>query len=85
MDRQRQFQKAYSLGFPLLSDPDRKIAQQFGVRRRAKLPSKRATFVIGANRAVVKVIRSETNMLAHADEALEVLRSTALELSPEAE
>ena len=37
------------------------------------LPSKRATFVIGADQTLLAAIRSETDMLTHADEALEVL------------
>lgn len=60
--------------FPLLSDPDRAIARQFGVKRVGPLPTKRATFVIGTDRRVMAVIASETSMKQHADEALEVLR-----------
>jgi peroxiredoxin Q/BCP len=41
------------------------------------LPSKRATFVIDEERRLVRSIRSETNMLTHADEALEALRALA--------
>ena len=37
------------------------------------LPSRRATFVIGADQTLLAAIRSETDMLTHADEALEVL------------
>ena len=39
------------------------------------LPSKRSSFVIGTDRKVLEVISSELNMDAHADRALEVLRS----------
>lgn len=77
VDRQRQFDEANALGFPLLSDPDREVHKQFGTKRVGPLPAKRATFVIDRNRRLVKVIRSETAMLAHADEALEALRSLA--------
>ena len=73
-DRQREFDEANQLGFPLLSDTDKSVAAQFGVKRFGPLPTKRATFVIDTDRKVLAVISSETSMTAHADEALEVLR-----------
>ncbi len=73
VDRQKEFDNRNSLGFPLLSDPDREVHRLFGTRRPGRLPAKRATFVIDSNRRVVRAIRSETNMLGHADEALEAL------------
>ena len=75
VDRQKEFDDKNTLGFPLLSDPDREVSKAFGVKRMGPLPSKRARFVIGTDRRLLKSIRSETNMLQHADEALEVLRS----------
>lgn len=74
MDRQRAFDEANGLGFPLLSDPERKVQRQFGVRRPGRLPGRRATFVVDADRRLVRAIRSETSMTVHADEALEALR-----------
>lgn len=75
MDRQKEFDDKNSLGFPLLSDPDREVSKMFGVKRLGPLPTKRATFVIDADRRLVKAIRSETDMLKHADEALEALQT----------
>jgi peroxiredoxin Q/BCP len=75
VDRQKEFDDKNTLGFPLLSDPDREISKLFGVKRMGPLPSKRATFVIDKDRRLVRSIRSETNMLTHADEALDALRS----------
>ncbi len=75
VDQQKEFDDKNSLGFPLLSDPDRDIAKAFGVKRMGPLPSKRATFVIDTDRRLVKSIRSETDMIKHADEALEALRA----------
>jgi len=75
VDRQKEFDDKNSLGFPLLSDPEREVAKTFGAKRMGPLPSKRATFVIDTDRRLVRAIRSETNLLAHADEALEALRS----------
>ena len=73
VDRQLEFDQRNSLGFPLLSDPQRQVARQFGVKRAGPLPSKRATFVIDTDRRLLGAIRSETNMMTHADEALSVL------------
>ena len=76
VDKQRQFSEKHSFDFPLLSDPDRVVATQFGVKRGLSiLPNKRATFVIDTDRRVLGVISSEVNMNTHADKALEVLRA----------
>ncbi len=73
MDRQKEFDDKNNLDFTLLSDPDGELARVFGVKRFGLLPSKRATFVIDTERRVVKVIRSETDMTTHADQALVAL------------
>lgn len=75
VDKQAAFDQKHSLGYPLLSDPDRKVAAAFGVKRPGPIFNKRATFVIGADRRVLAAINSETNMDVHADEALDVLRA----------
>lgn len=73
---QRQFADLHSFDFPLLSDADGAVAAQFGVRRRfGPLPVKRHTFVIGTNRRIVTVVRSELRMEVHADRALQALRT----------
>ena len=74
--KQRRFSDQNAFDFPLLSDEDGEVARAFGVHRGFGLaPTKRTTFVIGRDRRVVQVIRSELNMRAHADRALEVLRA----------
>jgi len=73
---QAAFDTKHSLGFPLLSDPDKSIAKLFGVKRMGPLMNKRATFVIGTDGTVLDAISSEMNMDVHADQALEVLRRT---------
>jgi peroxiredoxin Q/BCP len=75
VDRQNEFATTNSLNFPLLSDPSRAIARQFGTKRFGPIPSKRATFVIDQASTCIAAITSETNMHTHADEALEVLRN----------
>jgi peroxiredoxin Q/BCP len=77
--KQKKFSEKHSFDFPLLSDPDGAVATQFGVRRKVTVltPTKRATFVIGTDRTVLDVIRSEVRMNVHADRALEALRARA--------
>jgi|ERR1700677_2453416 thioredoxin-dependent peroxiredoxin len=79
VEKQKQFSDKHSFDYPLLSDPDGVVATQFGVRRKfTKLtPTKRATFVIGSDLRVLDVIRSEVRMSAHADQALDFLKSGA--------
>jgi peroxiredoxin Q/BCP len=73
--KQKQFAELNSFDYPLLSDVEGEVAEQFGVRRRfGPIPIKRHTFVIGTDRAVVEVIRSEFSMNSHADKALAALR-----------
>lgn len=72
--RQRQFDAEHHLGYPLLSDADGAVASAYGLHRnRPGLPPRRSTFVIGPDRGVRGVIRSELRMEAHADEALRIL------------
>jgi len=75
VDRQRQFDEANQLGFPLLSDPQRSVARAFGAKRMGLLPNRRRTYVIDTDRRLLGQISSETNMETHADEALSILRS----------
>jgi thioredoxin-dependent peroxiredoxin len=75
VDKQRRFAEQNSFDYPLLSDADGAVAESFGVARGrigAKLgaPVKRHTFAIGRDRRLVAVVRSESNMERHADEAL---------------
>jgi thioredoxin-dependent peroxiredoxin len=78
VERQKQFSEKHAFDFPLLSDPDRNVADLFGVKRSLGLvPVKRATFVIDTDRTVIGVIRSEVSMQKHADRALDVLRARA--------
>ncbi|WP_141584294.1 peroxiredoxin [Actinomadura sp. WMMA1423] len=74
--KQKEFADRHSLGYPLLSDPSGEVRARFGVKRSlALMPTKRQTFVIDTDRRVLAVVRSEIRMNAHADKALEALRS----------
>src|SRR3954447_9285875 len=68
VEKQREFSEKHQFDYPLLSDSDRKVAEQFGVKRGLSfLPNKRSTFVIDTDGKVLAVINSEVNMSAHAD------------------
>ncbi|MGW2730292.1 peroxiredoxin [Streptomyces sp. NPDC001494] len=74
--RQQEFAGRHTLGMTLLSDADGAVRDRFGVRRGFTLaPTKRVTFVIGQDRTVLEVVRSELRMNTHADRALAVLRA----------
>jgi peroxiredoxin Q/BCP len=73
VDRQAEFDRRNNLGLTLLSDPDKKIAKQFDVKRPGVLGVKRSTFIVGTDRRIADVISSELNMEMHADDALTAL------------
>ncbi len=77
VDKQQQFATKHSFGYPLLSDPDRTVAESFGVKRgRLSLtPVQRATFVINSDLTVRDIIKSEIKMDVHADKALALLKA----------
>ena len=73
--KQRAFAEANSFDYPLLCDVEGVVAKQFGVwRKLIPIHAKRQTFVIGEDRRVLEVIKSELNFTVHADRALTVLR-----------
>ncbi|MBO3733742.1 peroxiredoxin [Glycomyces niveus] len=76
VDRQAAFAAKHSFGYPLLSDPEGKVAEAFDVRRKLGIvATKRKTFVIGEDRTILGAFKSELNMNAHADKALELLKA----------
>ncbi|MER6560110.1 peroxiredoxin [Streptomyces sp. NPDC001027] len=78
VERQQEFADRHTLGMPLLSDEDGTVRELFGVKRGFSLaPNKRVTYVIGQDRTVLEVVRSELRMNTHADRALEALRRQA--------
>jgi peroxiredoxin Q/BCP len=76
VERQAEFATRHRLGYPLLSDADGAVRQQFGLKRGlfGITATQRVTFVIDTDRRVLDVIKSEVRMDAHADKAVEVLR-----------
>jgi thioredoxin-dependent peroxiredoxin len=76
--KQAEFADKQGFDYPLLSDTDGAIANQFGVKRGLLgklIPVKRTTFVIDTDRKVLDVISSETSMDSHADKALQTLQA----------
>lgn len=76
VSKQKQFDEKHSLGYPLLSDEDRKVAEAFGVKggMLGLSPVKRTTFVIDRDQTIKEVISSEVSMNTHADRALEIVK-----------
>jgi peroxiredoxin Q/BCP len=75
-EKQKQFEKAHDLDYPLLSDPGNKVGIRFGIKRKLPLGPlglKRLTYVIDTDRRILETIHSELNMNEHAARALQVL------------
>jgi peroxiredoxin Q/BCP len=78
VQRQSEFSEKNRLDYPLLADVGGHVAKQFGVKRSLDLLKvKRSTFVLDRDRRVVDVIHSDINMNAHAQRALDSLKSLA--------
>jgi peroxiredoxin Q/BCP len=75
--KQKTFADKYDFDYPLLSDSDHAVAKLFGVNRAGPLPTKRATFVIGQDRCLLEIVKSEVRASVHADKALDVLKARA--------
>lgn len=70
------FQLKYNLPYPLLSDTQKKVRQQFGVPSSlfGLIPG-RVTYVIDLDGKVAGVFNSQTNPVGHITEALKVVRN----------
>jgi thioredoxin-dependent peroxiredoxin len=79
---QKKFQDKFSLPFPLLADPEKKIANLFGVVKERQMYGKkikgiaRTTFVIGPD-GNIKHVFNNVKAEGHADEVLAYLKSAA--------
>lgn len=69
----RRFADEHQLAFPLLADPDGRIADRYGVRRVMGFDA-RITFVIDGNGRVVRVYPS-VDPAVHADEVVHMLET----------
>jgi peroxiredoxin Q/BCP len=68
------FVSKQSLPFPLLSDPDRAVAQQYGIPMMFGLLPSRVTFVVDPNQIIRMVYPSQFTAKAHMEKALKLLR-----------
>ncbi len=76
VEKQKAFSDLHGFDYPLLADTEGVVARQFGVKRAISLlKTKRSTFVLDTDRTVLGRFTSELNMEAHADQALQLLRS----------
>jgi peroxiredoxin Q/BCP len=78
---QKKFQEKFSLPFPLLADPEKKIANLFGVVKEKNMYGKkvqgivRTTFVIGPD-GKIKHIFNNVKPEGHAEEVLAYLKGS---------
>jgi peroxiredoxin Q/BCP len=72
----QNFQQKHQLPYPLLSDSQKKVRQQFGVPGNlfGLIPG-RVTYVIGLDSKVAGIFNSQTNPVGHITEALKVAKS----------
>lgn len=68
------FKRAHDLPFSLLSDPDGKVLEAYGVPRNAKGYASRTTFIIDA-KGIIRRIFPEVDPAVHVREVLEVLEA----------
>ncbi|MEM0272046.1 MAG: peroxiredoxin [Thermoprotei archaeon] len=73
VESHQTFKKKYGLPFTLISDPNGKIRELYGVK--GLLIPPRVTFVIDKKGEIVHVFNSQLNPEKHVDEALKALQS----------
>jgi peroxiredoxin len=77
-DRQEtsdRFRKSLDLPYPLVGDADGRITKAYGVRWPVIGLARRITYVVGKDRKIQMVFRSERNPIAHAEEVCAFVRS----------
>ncbi len=71
----RKFKEKYNLPYGLLSDPDKKIQQLFGVKKNfLGLLDGRVTYIIDSDGTVVHIFESQLRPKKHITEALSILK-----------
>lgn len=73
------FKEKHRLPFTLLTDPGRKVAKAFGVKKRLGLIPGRETFVFDGEGKLQHRFKSDTDMVKHVTESLEVIQRLAAE------
>lgn len=72
VESHKSFQKNHNLPFTLLSDPDNRVLQQFGIKK--GLLSGRETFVVDLSGQVVYTFNSYLKGKEHSEEVLKFLK-----------
>lgn len=78
LESHKSFAGRYELPYTLLSDPDGKVRELFGVKKTLGFFDGRCTFVVDQKGVVRHAFSSALNAKAHVDEALRILN----ELNP---
>jgi peroxiredoxin Q/BCP len=68
-----KFKESYMLPFTLLSDEKKEVRKEYGILGHV-LPA-RVTFVIDKKGVIRHIFSSQTNMKAHVDEAMKILKT----------
>ncbi len=76
IDRVKRFAEKLGLRFKLLSDPDNKVIEKYGVLRRRgdRVSANRVTFIITRDGRIAKILRNIRPAEKHADLALEEVK-----------
>ena len=82
LDTQCEFGRRQQVNFPLLADPERRIATDYGVLWPLLPRARRVTFVIGETRLIELVVWHEFQVSKHLDGVLLHLKKRALESEP---
>jgi peroxiredoxin Q/BCP len=76
-DSQRDFQAAYSLPFPMISDADGRIAALYEVSSHVPVLRPRITYVIDRDRVVRAAFRHDVAIGRHITDTLDAVRALA--------
>jgi len=71
-EKNRKFAESLELDYPILSDPEKRVAKAFGVLRAAGLFAARQTFYIGADGTIL-YIDADVNVTTAARERFDSL------------
>jgi peroxiredoxin Q/BCP len=78
----KKFHQKYNLNFPLLADPDKRVARMYGVLNPLGW-ARRVTFVIDPQ-GVVRKVFSKVDVAVHSQEVLDFLKSASATGTPPA-
>lgn len=74
LETQKKFAEKYGAKFPIVSDKDKKIINEYGVKSPRGSGASRITFIIDKNGKIIKVLKG-IKAAEHADKSLEIIKS----------